>query len=94
MIALAVTWAAKAGQEEAVADLFRRLTAESRGEPGCVMYQVHRRREDPRHFFIYEQYDDAAALDAHRAAPHFAYARRELPAIAERVDGQLYDPLD
>lgn len=94
MIVLAVTWAAKPGHEEAVADLFRTLTAESRREPGCLMYQVHRHHEDPRRFFIYEQYGDAAALAAHRAAPHFAHARRELPAIAERVDGQLYDPLD
>ena len=35
------------------------------------MYQVHRHKTEPRRFFIYEQYKDDAALEAHRAAPHF-----------------------
>ena len=48
-------------------------------EPGCRMYQVHRSPSDPQQFFIYEQYDDQAALDAHRAAPHFAGARPRRP---------------
>ena len=32
------------------------------------MYLAHRSTTDPRRFFLYEQYDDQAALDAHRAA--------------------------
>ena len=94
MIALAVTWVARPGHEEAVADLFRTLTAVSREEPGCLMYLVHRHQEEPHRFFIYEQYRDAAALDAHRAAPHFTRARPQLVAMADRVDGHLYDPLE
>ena len=94
MVVLAVTWMAKVGHEADVVSLFSKLTEESRKEPGCAMYQVHRHKTDPRKFFIYEQYKDDAALEAHRAAPHFLqYARKELTKIAERVDGQLYDPL-
>ena len=53
---LAVTWMAKAGQEgRSLPELFTKLTAESRKEPGCAMYQVHRHRTEPRRFFIYEQ---------------------------------------
>lgn len=94
MVVLAVTWMAKAGHEKEVAELFAKLTTESRNEPGCVMYLVHKHRTDPRRFFIYEQYKDDAGLEAHRAAPHFLqYAKKELPKIADRVDGNLFEPL-
>jgi quinol monooxygenase YgiN len=94
MVVLAVTWMAKNGRESDVAAMFSKLTEASRNEPGCVMFQVHRHKTEPRRFFIYEQYKDDAALEAHRAAPHFLqYARKELPKIADRVEGQLYEPL-
>ena len=49
---------------------------------------------EPRRFFIYEQYKDDAALEAHRAASHFLQrAKKELPKIADRVEGHLYEPL-
>ena len=94
MVVLAVTWVAKAGREVEVAELFSKLTEESRKEPGCAMYQVHRHRTEPRRFFIYEQYKDDTALETHRNTPHFLqYARKDLPKIADRIEGQLYDPL-
>ena len=94
MIVLAVTWVAKAGREAEVAGVFSKLTDESRKEPGCATYQVHRHRTDPRRFLIYEQYKDEAALEAHRATPHFLqYAKKELPKIADRIEGNLYEPL-
>ena len=42
MVVLAVTWMAKVGRENDVATLFSKLTEESRKEPGCIHYQVHR----------------------------------------------------
>ena len=95
MIVLAVTWMAKTGREKETAELFSKLTAESRKEPGCVTYQVHRHRTEPRRFFIYEQYKDDAALEAHRAAPHFLqFAKKDLPKIADRVEGNLFEPIE
>jgi quinol monooxygenase YgiN len=94
MVVLAVTWMAKVGNEAAVASIFAKLTEESRKEPGCTMYQVHRHKTDSRRFFIYEQYNDDAALEAHRTAPHFLqFARKDLPKIADRVEGHLFEPL-
>jgi quinol monooxygenase YgiN len=94
MVVLAVTWMAKVGHETEVAGIFSKLTEESRKEPGCVTYQVHRHRTEPRRFFIYELYKDDAALEAHRATTHFLqFARKELPKIAERTEGNLYEPL-
>jgi (4S)-4-hydroxy-5-phosphonooxypentane-2,3-dione isomerase len=94
MVVLAVTWMAKAGRESDAAEMFVKLTEESRKEPGCMTYQVHRHKTEPRRFFIYEQYKDDAALEAHRASPHFLqYAKKALPKVADRIEGQLYDPL-
>jgi len=63
MVVLAVTWMAKAGRETEVSAIFAKLTEESRKEPGCAMYQVHRHKTESRRFFIYEQYKDDAALE-------------------------------
>ncbi len=94
MVVLAVTWVAKVGQEAEVAEVLAKLTAEARKEPGCAMFQVHRHRTEPRRFFIYEQYKDDAALEAHRNTPHFLqYGRKDLPKFADRIEGQLYDAL-
>jgi autoinducer 2-degrading protein len=94
MVVLAVTWMAKVGHEAEVTALFEKLTEQSRKEPGCAMYLVHRHKTEPRRFFIYEQYKDDAALEAHRAAAHFLqHAKKELPRVADRVEGHLFEPL-
>jgi len=94
MVVLAVTWMAKMGREAEVVTIFNKLAEESRKEPGCVIYQVHRHKTEPRRFFIYEQYKDDAALEAHRAAPHFLqFAKKELPKLGDRIEGQLYELL-
>lgn len=94
MVVLAVTWMAKTGRESEVAGVFEKLTAESRKEPGCIVYQVHKHKTEPRRFFIYEQYKDDAALEAHRTTPHFLqFAKKDLPKIADRVEGHLFEPL-
>ena len=94
MVVLAVTWMAKPGREDEVAELFRKLQVASRQEAGCLMYMVHRHKTDAQRFFIYEQYRNDAALDAHRNSPHFQeYAVKQLREIAERKEGELYLPL-
>jgi quinol monooxygenase YgiN len=55
MVVLAVTWMAKVGHEAEVTALFEKLTEQSRKEPGCAMFLVHRHKTEPRRFFIYEQ---------------------------------------
>jgi quinol monooxygenase YgiN len=94
MIVLAVTWVAKENREQEVADIFRKLEADSRREPGCLMYVAHRHKDDPSRFFIYEQYRDDTALQAHRDSAHFQeYAVKALRDIADRIQGDLYLPL-
>ena len=94
MLILAVNWMAHEGHSSEVAVIFSKLQAASRQEPGCLMYMVHRHTDDPRRFFIYEQYRDAAALEAHRNSPHFQeYAVKGLAGIGDRLQGDLYTPL-
>jgi autoinducer 2-degrading protein len=94
MVVLAVTWIAKTGRESETAAIFEKLQTESRKEPGCAMYQVHKHKTDPRRYFIYEQYKDDAALEAHRTSPHFLQmAKKDLPKVADRTEGHLFEPL-
>ncbi len=95
MVVLAVTWMAKIGRESEVAAIFEKLSAESRKEPGCLMYQVHKHKTDPRRFFIYEQYKDDAALEAHRTVARTSCSspKKELPKLGDRTEGHLFEPL-
>ncbi len=68
--AVAVTWVAREGEEERVADAAWRLLEPTRAEPGCRFYQATRDRKDPRTFFFFEVYDDETAFESHRASEH------------------------
>lgn len=94
MICVAVTYVVQPGREADAIELFAKLAPATRLEPGCRMYVVHRSTSDPRRFFLYEQYDDQAALDAHRAAPHFeAYAKNGLFPLLETRTPEIYESL-
>ena len=45
-------------------------------EAGCKYFDVTQDRANPTHFIFYELYEDEAAIEAHRAAPHFARWRQ------------------
>ena len=40
-------------------------------EPGCRQFDVCRDSGDPGLFFLYELYDDEAAIQAHLGTPHY-----------------------
>jgi quinol monooxygenase YgiN len=95
MICVAVTYLIQTGHEEEAVALFRAMTTATRAEPGCRFYLAHRSTTDPRKFFLYEQYADEAALDFHRAAPHFEkYVRNGLFTMLESRSPELYTPLE
>ena len=58
------------------------------------MFQAHRHKTEPRRYFVYEQYKDDAALEAHRTTAHFLQlAKKDLPKVGDRVEGQLFEPI-
>jgi quinol monooxygenase YgiN len=40
-------------------------------EPGCRVFDIAVSSKDPNHILLFEVYDNAAALDAHRTTDHF-----------------------
>ncbi len=91
MICLAVKYKIKAGKEKAALDIFRKLAAESRKEPGCRLYVVHTNPEDVQEIYLYEQYADGTALAHHRASGHFkVLAENSLPPLYEKREMTIY----
>jgi autoinducer 2-degrading protein len=54
-----------------------------RDEPGCLRFNVLQDEQDENVYYFYEVYKDAAALEAHRKAPHYQVWR----AAADSLDG-------
>jgi autoinducer 2-degrading protein len=54
-----------------------------RDETDCFRFNVLQDGADPNVYYFYEVYRDEAALEAHRAAPHYAVWR----AAADTLDG-------
>jgi autoinducer 2-degrading protein len=52
-------------------------------EPGCLRFNVLQDEQDENVYYFYEVYKDQAALEAHRAAPHYQIWR----AAADTLDG-------
>jgi quinol monooxygenase YgiN len=95
MVTLAVTYVIRPGSEPAAESFLRKLISESRKEPGCRTYDVNRLLEHPGTFLIYERYDDAAALEAHRATPHFAeFGKNGLQTIMESRVASTYEAFE
>ena len=95
MIILKVDMRVKPGAEEKCREYIKVLQEHSRKEPGCVLYIGHQSTEDPRKFLFYEQYKDAAALDAHRNAAYFRqYVIGGLDTIMESRTRDLFEPID
>lgn len=94
MLILAVHVTIKAGHEDEVLDSFRKLQEATRREPGCIAYVVQRSRDDKRHYLVYEQYTDDAALEAHRNSPHFKqYAAEGFYRFVEERRAEIFDPI-
>ena len=54
-----------------------------RDEGGCMRFNVLQDTQDENVYYFYEVYRDEVALEAHRAAPHYAVWR----AAADTLDG-------
>lgn len=91
---VAAIWTAKDGQEDRIAEVIRIMTPLSRAEPGCLFYQAQRSPENPRVFFLYEQYVDQAGYEAHMATPHFEqYVRGEAIPNLESRERAFYETI-
>jgi quinol monooxygenase YgiN len=91
---VAAKWIAREGEEERVAAAISKLVDPSRAEPGCLIYRPHRDLDDPRVFFLYEEYTEQAAYEAHAASDHFhRHALEEGIPLLEARERSFYEPL-
>ena len=73
------------GQIDAYLAALKENGAAAVHEPGCHEFNITVSQKDPNHVFIFEVYDNAAALEAHRATDHFKkYAATTKDMVAKR----------
>ena len=92
-IGLFVTMKIKPGTEEAFESAFRELQANvKKNEPGAILYEFFKSREEPETYHVMEIYKDQAALDAHGKTAHFAAGGPKLGAsMAGRPTIKIFD---
>ncbi len=71
MICFAVSIEADESRWAEIRQVLAELTEHSRREPGCLTYLTQQSKDNPRRFYIFERYQDEAALEAHRNSEHF-----------------------
>ena len=94
MICVTVTYVVKPGYEAEALAIFNTMVQHTRTEPGNILYMAHRSNSDPRHFFLYEQYADENAFQAHRTSDYFIkYITNGLWPIIESRVAEIGEPL-
>ena len=84
MLAMWVKVRIKADQRQRFLDAIEVDALGSEGdEPGCLRFNVLQDLQDENVYYFYEVYKDEAALEAHRAMPHYQTWR----AVADTLDG-------
>jgi len=100
MIALVVTINIKPDhKEEFMASMMGDARGSNNDEPGCLRFDVLQDNEDPNQIHLYEVYQDEAAVEAHRNAPHFLKWREECKdwlatENVRRIATPVYPPED
>lgn len=63
-------------------------------EPGCEVFDVCRDPQEPELFYLYEVYDDEAAVAAHLQSPHFlAMSAQTADWVASKAVRRLQLPV-
>ena len=87
-------WTANDGEEDRIARICDEMTEPSRAEPANRFYQAHRTPDNPRLFYLYEQYDDEAGYEAHMASEHFTrLVKNEAIPNLEAREREFYETL-
>lgn len=76
---------AKPGQREALKKLNESVCAESRKEPGTLVYVMSQSSENPDEFWYFDVYADQQAFDIHCASAPFKHMSSSLAGIVAEV---------
>ncbi len=89
LMILYAEFTAKPGSEAEVEKLISGLAEQVRLEPGNTEFTVYRERDNPRKFFVFEQYLDEASFDAHISAEYGLIFNQQLSSLIEEGESQL-----
>ncbi len=82
---------AQPGREADLAKVLGGLIEPTRGESGCIAYELLVNLEDPREFTFVEEWESESALEAHFSTDHIASALEEFPEmLAQELDLRKY----
>jgi len=84
MIVIAVSYKAKPGKRDEALKAARTCAATTRREAGNIDYSFYAGIDDPDSFFLFEQWDNQAALDTHLKSQHLAAFRAALADLTAR----------
>lgn len=80
------------GHEQHVREILSALLGPTRSEEGCETFDLYR---SPTGFVLFERYRDQAAVEAHRATPHYAaYRAAIVEHLAEPIGVTVLDVED
>ena len=75
---------AKEGQQDLVRSELEKLIEITRGEAGCLQYDLHQDNDNPCFFVFFENWESRELWQQHMAAPHLA-------AYLKATDGAVAD---
>ncbi|MGW6378093.1 putative quinol monooxygenase [Rhodococcus sp. NPDC055112] len=73
-----------------VLELYDRLVAETRKEPGCTSYELLQQVDDPRELMLVEEWESQEHLDAHTRTSHFVSIVGELDQLEQAAPALIY----
>lgn len=94
MLAIIVDFEAEPGQGDELRDaLLTQARNSLENEGGCRHFDVCASPESPERFFLYELYDDQAAVEEHRQTPYYIKFRERIESIVKSRDVRLWTRL-
>jgi (4S)-4-hydroxy-5-phosphonooxypentane-2,3-dione isomerase len=62
-------------------------------DPGCREFNIIVSEKDPHHVLVFEVYDNAAALEAHRATDHYKKYQATVANMVAKRDVRAFDSM-
>ena len=85
----------KAGKAEALKTEILNNIPNVRQEKGCLRYDLHELKDGGGQFMFYEIWEDKAAFEAHRIAPHMlTYRERTKDLLEKPTEVSIWSAVD
>lgn len=83
MIVVLAIVKAKAGMEKDLENALRDMISKVESESGTLAYTLHRAKNDPTQFFVYEKYLNDEAFSKHISTPYFAQVSEKVGSLLD-----------